>query len=375
MNNGPSQHGKSTLFASVLLARAPYLLGFAVATGAAVFGLSFLLPAVFTARTIIIPPQQQQGAAGLALQNLGALAAVAGVPAGLRSSTDQYVALLKSANAGAKLIEQFNLMEVYDVKLRIDAQRELEANSRISAGRKDGLISIEVDDESPERAAALANAYVEQLRRLTSELALTEAQQRRVFFERQMQQAKSNLVVSQIALQDSGFSEGAIRSEPKAFADRYSKLRAEITLVEVRLQATRNALSDATPEVQQARAQLSVLRSELAKAESTNAGISKGDYVNRYRDFKYQEALLELLFRQYELAKVDESRDGPMVQVVDVATTPERKSKPKRGLLAGAAAVLALAAMTLWLALRREAALPRAHSPHIDPASEHATAP
>jgi uncharacterized protein involved in exopolysaccharide biosynthesis len=210
---------------------------------------------------------------------------------------------------------------------------------------------------------------------LTSELALTEAQQRRVFFERQMQQAKSNLVVAQIALQDSGFSEGAIRAEPRAFADRYSKLRAEITLVEVRLQATRNALSDDTPEVQQARAQLSVLRSELAKAESTNAGISKGDYVNRYRDFKYQEALLDLLFRQYELAKVDESRDGPMVQVVDVATTPERKSKPKRGLLAGAAAALALAVMTLWLALRRKMVLPRANSPHVKPVSEHATAP
>jgi LPS O-antigen subunit length determinant protein (WzzB/FepE family) len=135
MNNGASQHGESATFASVLLARAPYLLGFAFATGAAVFGLSFLLPSVFTARTIIIPPQQQQSAAGLALQNLGALAAVAGVPAGLRSSTDQYVALLKSANAGAKLIQQFNLMEVYDVKLRIDAQRELDANSRSSAGR------------------------------------------------------------------------------------------------------------------------------------------------------------------------------------------------------------------------------------------------
>lgn len=339
-------------FSSLMRERLPLL--FLAPTVASIlgYGLSFAIPPTYTARAVIIPPQQQQSATSLALQNLGALAGAAGAATGIKSPIDQYVALLQSANTSNRLIEQFKLMEVYDEELQVDTLRELQENSRISAGRKDGLITIEVEDREPERAAAIANAYVEQLRRLSSELVLTEAQQRRAFFERQMQQAKTGLATAQTALQESGIGEGAIRAEPRAFADRYARLRAEATSAEVRLQGMRHSMTDGAVEVQQIRNQLATLHSELAKAESENTGASQGEYINRYRNFKYQEALLELFVRQFEIAKIDESRDGPIVQVVDAASKPERKTKPRRGLLAIGAGTLTLAAMLAWFALR-----------------------
>lgn len=330
-----------------LLLIAPLLVGLLA------LAATYLLAETFTARTVFLPPQQQQSAAASALSQLGALSGLAGLggAASVKSPADQYVALLQSANVSDAIIDKFDLLRVYDVEYRARARQQLAKNTQVTLGKKDGLITIDVADESSDRAAKIANRFVEELRRLTVELAVTEAQQRRVFFETQLAQTRDRLTAAQQALQASGFSQGALRADARASAEGYARLRAEATATEVRLQTLRRSLADSAPEVQQALTTLAALRAQLAKFEQTTDLSSGPDYVSKFREFKYQETLFDLFARQYELARVDESREGALIQVVDVAQPPERKSWPKRGVTAVVATVgtLLLLIFFVWM--------------------------
>jgi uncharacterized protein involved in exopolysaccharide biosynthesis len=327
-----------------------WILG-SLAAGLVTLGIAFVMTPVYTARTSFLPPQQQQSGVASALASLGSLAGLAGA-AGIKSPADQYVALMQSVSATDRLIDQFRLQQVYESKYRFEARKKLEQNTRISVGKKDGLISVEVDDIDPKRAADMANAYVEELRRMTSVLAVSEAQQRRTFFEKELKDARDQLGKAQLALQASGFNVGALRAEPKAAAENYARLKAEVTAAEVRTQVLRGTLADSAPEVQRQLAQLSALRVQLARLEQATDASVGPDYVSKYREFKYRETLFELFARQYEIARVDESREGALIQVVDVAMPPEYKSKPKRGLIAVAATMLSLLLLGMFILVR-----------------------
>jgi uncharacterized protein involved in exopolysaccharide biosynthesis len=345
------------------------LIGCSLAVGIIALGVTYLIKPTFTAATTFLPPQQQQSAAASVLASLGPLAGIAGATVGnIRTPADQYVALMQSVTVSDRIIDQFKLLEEYDQKYRVDARKTLNGNVRMSVGKKDGLITIEVDDRDPARAAAIANRYVDELRRMTSTLAITEAQQRRMFFEHQLQQSRDKLTAAQLALQASGFNQGAIKAEPKAAAEGYARLKAEVTSAEVRLQTMRGNLADDTPEVRQQQAALGALRAQLARLEQSTEGSGGPDYVGKYREFKYQETLFELFARQYELARADESREGALIQVVDVSEPPEKKSKPKRALAAisatlAAALVLAIAVVVRhsWRQRRPQAGATPAH--------------
>jgi uncharacterized protein involved in exopolysaccharide biosynthesis len=318
----------------------------------AALGSTYLIAPTYTARTSFIPPQQQ-GVAANVMATLGPLAGLAGgAIGGVKTQADQYVALMQSATVADRIVEAFRLMDVYQVEYRFEARERLSNNVRIDAGKRDGLITVQVDDKDRKRAADIANRYVEELRRLTENLALTEAQQRRVFFESQLEQTRDRLTAAQQALQASGFSQGALRAEPKAAAEGYARLRAEVTAAEVRLQTLRRGLADSAPEVQQQQAALAALRSQMARAESSIEVPSGPDYVAKYREFKYQETLFDLFARQYEMARLDESRDSPLIQVVDVATLPEWKSKPKRALTAVLAGIVSFVLLVFFLVAR-----------------------
>jgi uncharacterized protein involved in exopolysaccharide biosynthesis len=327
-----------------------WILG-SLAVGLVALGIAFVLTPVYTARTSFLPPQQQQSGVASALASLGGLAGLAGA-AGIKSPADQYVALMQSVSATDRLIDQFKLQQVYESKYRFLARKELEQNTRIAVGKKDGLISVEVDDTDPKRAAEMANAYVEELRRMTSVLAVSEAQQRRTFFEKELKDARDQLAKAQLALQASGFNVGALRAEPRAAAENYARLKAEVTAAEVRTQVLRGTLADSAPEVQRQLAQLSALRAQLARLEQATDASVGPDYVSKYREFKYRETLFELFARQYEIARVDESREGALIQVVDVAIPPEYKSKPKRAFIAVAATMLSLLLLGIFILVR-----------------------
>jgi len=312
---------------------------------------TFVVKPTYTARTTLLPPQQSPQSSALAA--LGSLATLATSAGGLRTSSDMYGALLQSTGVEDRLVEQFKLVEVYDVDYRADARLRLEKRTRVDIGKKDGLITLEVDDESPARAAEIANAYVVELRRVTSQLALTEAQQRRVFFEARLKKTRDDLTKAQRELQSSGFSGGALRAEPRLAAESYARLKAELTAAELRLLAQRDSFAESAPEVQRQAQQVGALRSQLARVESQDASQGSSEYIGRYREFKYQESLFELFSRQYELARTDEAREGAIIQVVDQATPPEKRSKPNRRLIVMLALVGGFGFAACLVALRR----------------------
>jgi uncharacterized protein involved in exopolysaccharide biosynthesis len=338
-----------------------------ITTGLLALGITFTMAPSFTASTTFLPPQQAQSGAASAIASLGAITGLAGGSTGISNIGDRYVALLQSVTLADRIVDEYKLMQIYDSQFRVDARKELAANVRISLGKKDGLITLEVDDKDAQRAADIANRYVTELRRLTGTLAVTEAQQRRLFFERQLQLSQSNLVLAQKALQSSGFNAGALKAEPKAAAEAYAKIKAEATATEVRLQTMRGALADSTPEVRQQQITLTALREQLATAERASDSSSSTDYISKYREFKYQETLFELYARQFELARADESREGTLIQVVDAATPPERKSKPKRATTAAAATMATAVLLAAWVLMRTALGMRRIDLPPIRP--------
>lgn len=327
--------------------------------GCCVLGITYFIPSTYTAATRFLPPQQQQSAAASMLQSLGSLGGFANAANGLKNPLDQYIALAKSRSVQDALVQKFQLQSRYDAELKEDALIALDKNTRIGGG-KDGLITIEVDDKDPAFSAKLANAYVAELSRLLSRLAITEAQQRRQFFEKQLLEAKVNLTKAEQALKSSGLSISVLKSNPAAVVTTVAQIQAQVAAQEVRLASMRGYLTESAPAYKQAQAELQALRAESERTSSSGKAVdmNDADYIARFRDFKYQETLFELIARQFESAKLDEAREGASIQVVDVAQPPERKSRPKRGVAAVVSTVLAAVVLAVFVLVRKAAWTP-----------------
>jgi uncharacterized protein involved in exopolysaccharide biosynthesis len=270
--------------------------------------------------------------------------------------------MLKSRTIADKLIERFDLKRLYQKETLVETRKELSARTEISAGR-DGIISVEVDDRNPQRAADLANAYIQELDKLSENLAVTEASQRRLFFEKQLKLAKEALADAEVALKRTQESTGLIQldMQGRAMIESISRVRAEIAAKEVQLGALGTFATPDNPDYQRLREQLAGLKTQLRRLERPSAGSdgqvfvptarlpqSGMEYVRRFRDVKYQEVVFELMAKQFEIAKIDEARDTWVVQVLDQAVPPDRKSKPKRALIV---IVATFAAVIVCLAL------------------------
>ncbi|HAL39427.1 MAG TPA: lipopolysaccharide biosynthesis protein [Polaromonas sp.] len=325
-----------------------------LAAGLLALGITFAIPPTFTATTKFMPPQQQQSGAAAMLAGLGALGGLAGAASGLKNPADQYVAFLKSRSVQDALIDRFKLTDRYETKFREDARKALDANVQVASG-KDGLITIDASDKDPAFAAQLANANVEELGKLLNRLAVTEAQQRRVFFEKQLTNAKDNLIKAEQALKASGVSADTLKANPQSAVEGLAKLQAAITAQQVKLASMRGYLAESAPDFRQAQTELAALRSQLTQAEKQEPAQTggDGDYVAKFRNFKYQETLFDLFAKQYEIARVDESREGAIIQVVDVAQPPERKSKPKKALIAMMTTLAVGFALLLFVFIRQ----------------------
>lgn len=331
-----------------------------LAVGVAALGISFFIPPTYTAKTQFLPPQQQQSAAASLLSSLGSLGSLgglAGTVGGIKNPADQYLAYMKSVTFQDSLIERFKLLERYDAKTRLDARLELKDNVRATSG-KDGLIALEVDDKDPQFAADLANAHVEELAKLLGRLATTEAQQRRLFFEKQLSLAKDKMIQSEIALKATGVSGSVLKASPASAVAAVAGLQAAVTSQEVKLGAMRGYLAESAPEFKQAMNELANLRAQLGKQEKDTPSTggkatTEGDYISKYREFKYDETLFELFTKQFELAKVDEAREGAVIQILDAAQSPERNSKPQKALITIIATLVACFTLLLFVFIRK----------------------
>jgi capsule polysaccharide export protein KpsE/RkpR len=353
-----------------------------VVLGAAVLavGVALLLPNEYTGRVTLLPPAQQQaGGAAAALAALGALGGMAG---GLAAKTpdELYVSLLRSESVLRALDERFKLRERYDVETFVELRKAVVGPIRISADRKTGVISVEVDDEDPRFAADLANAHQVELMKVLSRLAVSEAQQRRLFFEQQLALTKDNLVKAEQAFRELQERTGVIVLDKQAEAMLVgaAQVRAQIAEREVQLRVLRSGATAQNPDVIRLGSEVAALRAELARMETTSRGSSAVDlpvgklpeagieYVRARRELKIQEALLEGLMRQFELARLDEAKEGPILQVVDAAIPPDRKSKPARSLIVLAAALAALLVSVSFVVGREYLRLARSVDPGAD---------
>ena len=331
----------------------------AITTSLAIL-VSLLMTPMFTAKTVMMPPQQQQSGAASALASLGGLAGLAGAAAGIKSPDEMYVAFMKSEGLQNAVIKRLNLQERYEAKTMTDARTELNSYVRISSEKKTGLITIEADDKDPVFAAQLANLQVEELRNLLGRLAVTDAQQRRLFYEQQIKKVQEELIVAEHsfrqAKEKSGMQVTAVLAESGVRAS--VELRGQIAAREVQLQSMSRFATAQNPDMQRISSELSAMRGQLAKLEQGGgaepyASPNQQLAVKSYREVKVQEAMLEVLIKQYELARVDEAKEGPLLQLVDVATAPERKSKPKRVVIVLMAGVIGLIFGVLFALIRR----------------------
>ena len=342
-NNDPDDEISLLDLLIVLAKHKKLVLGLPFAVAVLAVGYSLTLPNIYTSKTTIIPPQQSQSGVSTMLAQLGGVAGLVGDAAGIKSPNDLYIGLLRSRTVADNLIQQFDLMNLYQAKYRSQVRQGLAGVTHITAG-KDGIIAIEVDDKDPKRAADLANAYVAELLKLTRVLAVTEASQRRLFLEQQMERARDNLANAEAAARQALEKGGLIQVEGqgRAIMEAAANLRGQITAKEVQIGAMRAFAADRNPTLQLAQKELEVLKRELEKTEGTLSRRSDdprekiGRSINNLgllRDVKYYETIYELLVKQFEIAKIDEAKAPAVVQVVDKAIEPDYKSKPKRSVI------------------------------------------
>ncbi|MBV5302744.1 MAG: lipopolysaccharide biosynthesis protein [Chlorobium sp.] len=316
---------------------------------AAVFTL--FSPNIYTADTQIMPPQQQSSASAM-LSQLGALSGMAG--GGIKNPNDVYIAMLKSRTLQDNMIRRFRLQSVYQTKTPASTRGALNGATKITSG-KDGLITVQVDDQNPKRAALLANGYIDALQQMTQVFAVTEASQRRLFFEKQLQQAKQTLSDAEVGLKQLQEKTGIIQldSQAQQIIGTAAGLKGQIAMKEVDLGAMRTFATGNNPDYIRTQQVLAGLREQLAKVETGGVTTSKVpekslEYIRKVRDLKYAETIYEMLAKQFEMAKIDEAKESSVIQVLDKAVVPEQKSKPKRSMTVLLAALATGFLAILW---------------------------
>jgi uncharacterized protein involved in exopolysaccharide biosynthesis len=336
----------------------------AAAVLTALYSLS--LPNIYTSKALIYPSQEDKGLANAMMAQFGGLANLAGGSLGGKTLEDLYLTLLKSEAIKDPIIDSLGLMKRFKAKMRTGAYRRLDAATMVSAGKRDGVITISVSDRDPRWAAALADAYVRELGNLTIRLNVTGAGKNRLFLENRLGEAKADLGRAEEALRTFQARNKVLNvpEQAKATIQGVAQLRAQLALEEVQLATMRRQFTDASQEVKNARATITNLKTQVEQLEGQGGGSipSVGsvpglgqEYVRLMREFKIQESIVELMTKQYELARINELKDVVPFQVIQSAKVPERKSKPKRSRMVIFATMAAFFASVFFAFIREYA--------------------
>ena len=307
--------------------------------------VSLVIPKTYRAECKIMPPQHTQSLSSQVLGQLsGMVGASVGAMAGIKTPGDLYVGLLKSRPVLDAIVDRFKLMQPHKTKYREDARKCLLEQLNAFDDKKSGIIAIAVEDRDPLRAAALANAFVDELKNLNRRLAVTEAGQRRLFYEEQLKDVKQSLLQAEESLK--GFQEktGAIKMDDQArvVIQSLAQVRAQMAAKEVQLKVMKTYATANNPDVQRLEEEIRGLKEQMGRLEAKGGHNPDAliptsripqvgtDYLRRMRELKFSEALYEILLKQFEVAKLDEARDAAVIQVIEQAVQPEKKFKPKR---------------------------------------------
>ena len=347
--------------------------GFAVS-----FGLVFLIPNRYESMARIMPPENSSSSAALLAAiaghgsgELGGMGSLAASLLGVRTSGPLFVDLLRSATVSNDLIDRFQLQQVYGKRYKVDTAKKLARRTTISEDKKSGVISIAVEDSDPERARDLAQAYLDELNQLVNKTNTSSARQERMFIEHRLGGAELELERAQQEMSDfsSTHSTIDIKEQTRATVDAAAKLQAQVIVEETELDSLLQIYGDENVRVRAARARIAGLRSQLRAlggtserlgadgniaSDNTNALSRSGSeypplrqiprlavpYADIYRHVRVQEAVYEMLTQQYELSRIQEAKDVPVIRVIDAPGIPEKKSFPPRTLLCLALTIL-----------------------------------
>lgn len=359
-------------YISIVMRRKKMILGVFSVVAIAALATSLLLPPTYSSKATLLPPQQQSSSVSALMGQLGGLAGAAGSLAGLKNPNDLYVGMLQSRTVADNIIARYKLEERYKQDSMQDTRKAFEKKRRITSG-KDGMISIEVDDKDPKVAADIANAHVDELMVLTKTFAITEASQRRLFFEKQLKLAKEELANAELALRKTQENTGMLQlsGQVQGIIASMAQLKGVIASKEVEAASMRTFATGQNPALVRVNEELRSLRGQLEKLQAKQDGKDGGlltstgnipevglEYVRKLRDVKYYETVFELLAKQFEMAKIDEAKDTSTIQQLDKAIPADKNSGPKRLMiaLAGLAGGLLLGIM---MAIFYEKYLPR----------------
>jgi capsule polysaccharide export protein KpsE/RkpR len=337
--------------------------------------LAFLLPAKYQATAQLMPPDSQSASsmallAGLSARSASPLGAVAGDLLGLQSSGDLFIGLLRSRTLEDRMVERFDLQRVYGKRLEQDARQKLEENSSITQDRKSGILAITVTDHEPQRAAAMAQAYIEELDRLVADVSTSAARRERIFLEQRLQAVKTDLDQASHDFSQFSAKNGAIdiKEQGRAMLDAAATLMGQLIAAESELKGLEAIYVPGNVRIRTVEARIQELRTELAKMGGENGFVIAGEdatgqstypsirelpllgatYADLYRRTRIQETVYETLTQQYELAKVQEAKETPSVKILDFAKVPERKSYPPRFEIVVMCTTLSAIASGLW---------------------------
>jgi uncharacterized protein involved in exopolysaccharide biosynthesis len=353
--------------------------------------IAFLLPKRYESSAKIMPPSNSTGGAALlaaltghaggALGNLGALAG--GLLGSSGGNTSLFIDLLRSGSVSGRLIDRFNLQQVYHKRYRIDTAKSLALRTAIVDDKKSGVITLTVTDSDPVRARDIAQGYLDELNQLVSRTNTSSAHQERLFLEERLQGAKSDLETAQLQLSEFSSTHATIdlKEQTRATVDAASRLQSQLIVERSGLDSLRQTYGDDNIRVRSAQARIAVLQSEIEKMSGSSKALPSEDsatapddaassrtdnlypplrqlprlavpYANLYRQVQVQEAVYELLTQQFELARIQEAKDVPVVSVIDPPGIPEKKSFPRRLLLVALLTAASLAVASVFILLR-----------------------
>lgn len=349
----PQQSGNSHVeWLRVAARRRRLVLAVAAAIASVGIVAAFLLPNRYTASLILLPPQQSVSSGAAMMAQLSSMSAAAAGSGGLaiKNPLDQQIALLKSRLVEEAIVSRFHLQALYGKRYMSGARKSWESATKADNGLKDGLIRLAVTDRDPERAAAMANAWVDEYRRFTQTVAITEAAQRRLFYEQQLAGAREDLLRAEEAMKQVELRTGVIdlEGQDRSMIASAALLRGQLAAKQIEIRAMRQFAADGNPDLKRAEEEAIGMEGQLAAMDADNDRktgdlvVPKGkvteaaaDYESALREVKYRETIQELLMRQYEGARVDEERQGALIQVAVPAVPPDRPSPYKLWVLLG----------------------------------------
>ena len=328
--------------------------------------VAFLIPTRYESTVSVMPPDSfGNGAmlAALAEKAKPGLASMAGNLLGMKNTGALFVNLLSSRTVQDHLVDNFHLQKVYGTRYKQDARKILAERTVIDEERKSGVITVVVTDRSPQRARDMAQAYVEELDRLVSQVSTSSARRERIFIEQRLDSVKNDLedAEKQFSAFASKNTALDIKEQTKAMVESAAILQGQIIATQSELQGLEQIYTDNNVRVRSLRAQLAELKLQAQKIGGTDASLAtdltKSDdlypsirrlpllgvqWADLYRRMRIQETVYELLNQQYELTRIQEAKEIPTVNVIDPADLPEKKSYPPRLLVAFTMTVLSL---------------------------------